>query len=171
MTLIPAFYNEKQIKYHGLSGQVSEEEWREYRDENFESVLQDWSRVIHTWKDSQYKVGLYLPFESLMDPLYGPELLTKYAKLLQEADYQTTSEIECTWYTTLGEENIVNYQLHGGYEFGDYVPGFREEQKERMVRELEDLMEMYGRDDEDLVNILMVYLRDLEGVPVEGGWM
>ena len=75
ITLFPAHLNDKGIKFHGLVGQLSEDNWLKARDEHFHSFIEDWSKVITVWKSMSYTKGMYLVTEELMEMQEGVEAL------------------------------------------------------------------------------------------------
>lgn len=164
MTNLPAFHNGKAIKYHGLCEgcQVPENEWRKHRDEWVTEMLNGWTNVITTWGElKEYKVGMYLVYEHLFDPVKGPDMLQKLASLLKDAGFITArvDDIPCIWYKTMGKD--IHRAYHDRpYEYKDYIPGYTVAQREAMLEQFNTLVEEQANDT-DLVAILRGYQNDI----------
>jgi len=158
MAAIPAFINEKQIKYHGLVGQMSENEWRKNRDEYFNGLIREWVNFLETWKSSSYKTGMYLVHEELHDVNEGPKALKRLRNILLNAGFVVAPEVDvpCIWFNTIGEDNIQqNHMIK--YEYNDYIPGYTKAQKEIFLTTLSTLVEK-NAEDKELISILQYYL-------------
>ena len=170
MLALPAFYNGKQIKYHGLCEgcQVAEDEWRPFRDEWLESMMDEWSNMVDTWtKMTKYTVGMYLAEEHLWDPVRGPMALQRFANLLTEAGFATPddeAEIPCIWLKIMGGEEAVKAHHESPYEYNKgihgYMPGYTVQQREMMFEKLNDLATKHVNDTE-LVDVLREYQNDI----------
>lgn len=163
-TNLPAFHNGKAIKYHGLCDgcQVPEKEWRKHRDEWLADMLKEWTNFIATWKKmKKYKVGMYMVYEHLFDPIKGPETLQRLASLLRDAGFPAASDndIPCIWYKALGKDAIKAYRGRP-YEYEDYIPGYTVTQRDMMFEQLNILAEEQANDAE-LVGILRGYQHDI----------
>lgn len=165
MLALPSFHNNKQIKYHGLCEgcQVSEDEWRPFRDEWLESMVDEWVKTVDTWKKmAKYNVGMYLAQERLWDPVRGPMVLHRLVNLLKEADFTTPDEeeIPCIWLKIMGGEEAIKAHHESPYEYKDFVPGYTVAQREMMFEKLNDLASEYVNDT-DLVDVLREYQNDI----------
>jgi len=157
-TVFPAFQIYKGIAYHGRSGQGPESEWRRTRDEYFQSSLIQWKEMILWWKNADYyKIGLYLPYEDLVDTESGPNLVQRLADQLHLAgfDVAPSKDIPCIWYRMVKEEWKVNDALW------DYTPKYTKEQYNYSLHELEKIMALI-KDDDELTEILRKYKVDIE---------
>lgn len=96
-TAWPTHFYEKGIMYHEKEGQISEEEWRSFRDSWFNTT--GWKQSFVAWKQlNYYNISAYIPYEHMTDPVKGPEVVKKVAKVLQEAGYTTApaDQLPCT---------------------------------------------------------------------------
>ena len=165
MFALPSFYNGKQIKYHGLCDgcQVSEDEWRPFRDEWLESMMDEWVKTVETWKKmTKYSVGMYLAQEHIWDPVRGPLVLQRLANLLKEAGFTTPDddeEIPCIWLKIMGGEEAVKAHHGSPYEY-PAIPGYTVPQREMMFEKLNDLAAKHVNDTE-LVDVLREYQNDI----------
>lgn len=172
-TVLPAFHNGKAIKYHGVKGQVPEEDWRKHRDEQMQNMMDGYKVVLKTWKSlKNYQVGMYIVYEHLLDLQKGPALLLRLARLLRQAGFVTApdEDIPCMWYRALGRPALEQYRSRG-YEYEGYIPGYTKAQRDLMMRELSSLMADYS-DDPDLVSILKEYHDDIrDNTRIDREWV
>ncbi len=164
MTAIPSSHNSKLNKFHGLQGQVPEEDWGETRDGWVERMWIQWKRSILEWRESQYELGMYLVYEDLMDVRRGPKTLMKLAGLLQEAGFDVVEDeeaISCIWYNGIGRNRLETHKKMG-QEYEDYIPGFRAAHKDFFIKELDKLLKEI-RGDDALENILLRYKWEIDG--------
>jgi len=153
----PAGYNDKNIAYRGLEGQFKEEDWRKVRDEWIEKSFQDWKTVVLEWKQMDgYKIGMYVPYEKMLNPGTGPALTSRLAKQFQQAGFSVPpdQEMDCLWYQTVNDEWS---RLKAFYKF---IPGYTEQQRDFLIREL-DAFRKEVVDDTELVDILNEYYIDV----------
>ena len=165
MLTLPSFMNGKQIKYHGLCEgcQVPEDEWKNFRDEWLESMMDAWVNMIDTWKSyPKYKVGLYFVIEHSWDPTRGPLVLQRLANLLKEAGFTTPDEAEipCLWLKIMGGEDTVKAHHESPYEYTDYIPSYSVAQRELMFKKLNEVAAKYANDTE-LVDVMREYQNDI----------
>jgi len=173
-TTLPAFHNGKAIKYHGLCDgcQVPENEWRKHRDEWLTDMLKEWTNFIATWKKmKKYKVGMYMVYEHLFDPIKGPATVQRLASLLRDAGFATApdNDIPCIWHRTLGEDTLKAYHRRA-YEYEDYIPGYTATQRDMLSEQLNILAEEQANDAE-LVGILRGYQDEIRAlVRIDTEW-
>ena len=148
-TVMPLATNKKNIKYHGIEGQMTIESWRSTRKEWFEQMVEGWIAQIQEWRDSQFDIGMYIVYEDLMDPKRGPEVVRQLAKVFKQAGFDTIDigidddddeQMTCAWMTSIVVESIKEYHANNKYEFGDYTPGYTKKEKQFMVEKLSEYM-------------------------------
>jgi hypothetical protein len=177
LSAVPAHYQQKAYMYHNAQGQVSINEWRSFRDEWFtKTVISDWKSVITTWKNmKEYDgVGLYVPFEYVMDIDRGPTIVHDLASLLRNAGFSvvSTDDVPCVWYkvtknhfqTAMMEspKRNISTQILLQYPFVmDYIPQYTAHQKEYLITELQSLMDVYPNDT-SLHQILNEYIQQIQ---------
>lgn len=157
-TLFAAHQSAKAGRYGTHSGQITEEEWRHFRDMYAMRMFDGYKRQLATWKNmSYYTIALYLPLEHLMHPKVGPGLVKEMARLFRARGYVTVSDedIPCVWYQSIGREKLEFYNRFR-YEFSGFTPGYTKEQLHTLADGLEELMKDMS-DDERLVSILKRY--------------
>jgi len=161
-------FNDKQILYHDSKvGQAEEEEWRKSRDSHITNAFSEWKETILEWKNMDYyHIGLYVPYEELLDPQMGPALTSKVAQQLNLAGFpvaDSQDDLNCIWWETVKDEwsRLKNY-------YSNYVPGYTEKQQQFMLRELKnfrnELLASAGDNDDstkELVRILNNYYNDI----------
>eukprot|EP00531_Pseudo-nitzschia_arenysensis_P010208 CAMPEP_0116141498 /NCGR_PEP_ID=MMETSP0329-20121206/14414_1 /TAXON_ID=697910 /ORGANISM="Pseudo-nitzschia arenysensis, Strain B593" /LENGTH=431 /DNA_ID=CAMNT_0003636685 /DNA_START=73 /DNA_END=1368 /DNA_ORIENTATION=- len=179
---IPTFYVYKHIAYHDGTKQDSEDKWRGMRDNYALSTFEQWMGIVKFWRgtaeeSSYYYTAAYIPFEDLMstDPSKGIAAIKALSDALsgrkvengQDGDFFETSsseeDYECLWYRAAKGEWERQKPI-----FGDYIPAYTQEQKDKMVSELKayaDEVEkdpFRGEQDTILVSILRRYARQIE---------
>merc|ERR1712007_290303 len=161
MTTLPAYHNWKAIKYYRQKGQVAENDWRMYRDKFLKGLLEQWKKQLRAWKGMSYSIGMYLPYERIMNVHTGPALLQRFATLLRDAGFTTANndDIPCVLHKSLGKQRLETFHKYG-YEYTDYFPGYTEAQHARLLHEMTDFMEE-NKDDAELVEILKGYHADI----------
>ena len=163
MTSIPSGYNAKSEKYGGTVGQMGEEEWRKARDLWFEGMLKSWKETITTWNSTKnYAIGMYLVNEDLYDTEKGPSTVSALRSFLNESGFAVAPEedVECIWFNAVGEESITRFhKFH--YDYEDYFPGFTQNQKDLMLKELKELKNEFATDVQ-LVQVLDRYCEEIE---------
>ena len=174
MTVLPAFYNQKAIKYHGLCTgcQVPEDQWRQDRDAYLGDMVDTWKNLIKTWKTmTKYKRGMYLVHEHLLDAQKGPLELKRLASVLRDAGFVTAPDesIPCIWYKAIGKDSIEQFH-QGGYEYKDYKPGYTKVQQEFLLSELSKFAEE-NKQDSELVAILKEYQENIkDNIRSDSAW-
>jgi len=163
-TAIPAHHQTKAVLYHEQEGQVALDGWREFRDTFLEQGLfQNWKSVVDAWSAmTSYTIGLYVPFEHLVDIERGPDLAVKLGTMLRRAGFPVVAEndIPCVWFNAV--QHLLRYKGHRHYGFAtDYLPGYTAEEKHYMLEQLHDMQQEY-RTDEALVALLDEYREEIE---------
>ncbi|KAL7558612.1 hypothetical protein ACA910_019446 [Epithemia clementina (nom. ined.)] len=172
-TWFPANNNDKAIRYHQQTGQVSEESWRSFRDSFFQGFMTDrWKPFFRKWDNMTYfKVAMYFPYEHLMDPSRGPILLKQLAFVMQAWGFHTILEtrypaneteddnLACFWYQQIGRQRLEVYQKYH-YDYSDFVPGFRTEDRTLMLEVLDSEISN-TRNHPELTAILKEYYQDV----------
>ncbi len=163
MTLLPYSANKKAILYSGLKGQMPIDQWRKIRKEWFGKMMSEWVGAFTDWMNAGYEVGLYIVYEDLMDGQKGPKVLKEMANVLNEAGFSTVDDkdLPCVWYNGIGAEHIREYHKNSQYEFGDYTPGFSNEEQKLMLEKLEALMADV-EENAPLVTVLKRYIKEIE---------
>jgi len=163
MTALPSYTNEKQIKYHGETGQMSEESWRNMRDTYMSVLIEDWTAFFRAWiKDSDYNTGMYLVYEDLHNVDKGPKAVKRLRDILHAAGFVVAPEVDvpCIWFNAIGEDQIQqNHETK--YEYNDYIPGYTKAQKQLLLTALSTLVDEYG-DDNELKSILESYTNTIK---------
>lgn len=173
-TWMPAHHNGKAIRYHDQQGQVSEDSWREFRDEFFDGILRNWVHFVRMFDNMpSFKVVMYLPMEYLMDSTKGPHTLNQLALVLQKGGFETIiysnmvpsdrkKEDErwaCFWYQHVDRQTLELYTKYG-YEYPGFIPGFTTQQRDLMLQELKTLLSN-TQNPPELAAILQMYYNDI----------
>ena len=161
-TQLPVHSNMKAIKYHGLTGQQPEDEWRAFRNAWLQSMLEGWRSSILAWTSlKNYKIGLFLPIEDILNPQKGPILLAKLADLLRKHGYEVADkkDMNCIWYQAVGRENIEQFNRYG-YEFSDYMPKYTQADQELLLSSLKNISDSHSQY-EELVTLMDSYSKDV----------
>lgn len=156
-TAFPASHTDKNIAYHGAKGQAPEEQWRKVRDQYLESSMESWRDMIRWWKTAEYyQIALYLPFEWLLSPTRGPGVVHELAQVYERAGFQVapSDDISCIWYQMASRE----WQRQDALT--QYVPGYTIEQRDFLVRQLEEQINE-TRHDIPLTSLLEEYKEDI----------
>lgn len=162
--VFPYVANMKAMKYSGLEGQMKIENWRALRDEYLDGMIDGWIQHITDWKKTKYTLGMYIVYEDLMDYEKGPGVFKKMANVLNEGGFETVQsddQIRCAWFMSLGKENIMKYH-EKEYDFDEYIPGYKAEQKQTMIAKLTNFMNEIGDSDKELESIVSNYIKDIE---------
>lgn len=162
MTAIPAFINDKDIKYHGGKGQMMEEEWRKSRDVYLTHLIEEWKSFLAAWKkNSSYTTGMYLVYEDLYDLYKGPAVLERLSNILHAAHFTVApkEDIPCIWFNAIGEDQLQQHH-EKGYEYNDYIPGYTKAQHRLLLTAISSLIDEY-REDKELVYILQGYKKTI----------
>ncbi len=163
--VFPYVANMKAMKYSGLVGQMKIENWRSLRDEYLDGMIDGWIQHIMNWnKMTQYTLGMYIVYEDLMDYEKGPGVFKKMANVLNEGGFDTVQsddEIRCAWLMSLGKESIMKFN-EKEYDFDEYIPGYKAEQKQTMIAKLTNFMNEIGDSDKELESIVSSYIKDIE---------
>ena len=177
MTCIPEHYQQKAYMYHNAQGQVSIDEWRSFRDQWItKTMITEWKSVITAWKNmKEYDgIGLYVPFEHIMNIDRGPMVVNDLAFILREAGFPVVSsdDVKCVWYKVTkkhfqaaideSKNRNISPQQMLQYPFAiDYLPRYTAPQKEYMISELKSLSDTYP-DDTSLVLLLNEYIQQIQ---------
>jgi len=112
----------------------------------------------------EYTIGVYFPYERLLHPDKGPALLSELSSLLKKATFEVIADedIPCLWYKSVKNKRY--------YQYDDYLPGYTRDQKDFIVRELEQLISD-NADDTALVDLLREYITEIQEVTeTDVGW-
>mmetsp|Transcript_29006 Transcript_29006/g.43828 ORF Transcript_29006/g.43828 Transcript_29006/m.43828 type:complete len:343 (+) Transcript_29006:61-1089(+) len=164
LTGFPSSYNNKSKMYRGLQGQENIDTWRKVRDTYYEGVVKEFTKSMEGWKHTNFDVGMYIIFEDLYDIEKGIDTMKRLRLFLIDAGFQVVpeEELSCIWYLALGKEDIENFNRNG-YEYSDYVPGYKEEQKSQLLQELQDYETTISNDaDQELKTIVHRYISDIK---------
>lgn len=157
-TAFPAGHADKNIAYHGAEGQPPEEQWRKVRDQYLQGGLQTWKDMIRWWRAADYyRIALYLPFEWLLSPTKGPQLVQQLADVYQQAGFEVAppEDIPCIWYQTAQKEWRRQEQL-----MQYYTPGYTKEQRDFILKEFDGLVEELESSSNDLDRALIDLIRN-----------
>ncbi|GFH43641.1 hypothetical protein CTEN210_00114 [Chaetoceros tenuissimus] len=164
-TAFASGYNYKSEMFRSLEGQESIEKWRSARDAWYQGAVNEFKDNIQGWAKTKFKQGMNIVFEDLFDIDNYIIVMKKLRQFLIDAGFQVVPEeqLPCIWYLALGKERIENYHRHG-YEYGDYKPGYTEEQKKKLIDDLKEYEKsLEGEsDDSDLKAIVHRYVEDSE---------
>lgn len=164
LTGFPSSYNNKSKMYRGLQGQEKINTWRQVRDKFYEGIVKEFTQSIEGWKQTSFNVGMYIIFEDLYDIEKGIDIMKRLRLFLRDAGFQVVpeEELSCIWYLALGKEDIENFNKNG-YEYSDYVPGYKEEQKSQLLQDLQDYETKISKDaDHELKTIVHRYINDIK---------
>lgn len=173
LTAFPAFHQEKAVKYHGVQGQVSEDEWTAFRDEWMNKTLwKEWRGFVEEWRKMEpYHVAAYLPYESWSDVTKGTDLVEKFVEILKEEEFpvlvsdageSAPSNLACLWRSQIRKPMAIDEEQHQTW----YTPQYTSEQLKNMADDLEefaqDIKLMRGTSnarpgDDQLISILAEY--------------
>lgn len=162
-TVVPAHHQDKAVRYHQQQGQVPVNMWRDFRDAYLEkSLFRGWRGVIDTWTNmTGYSVGMYVPYELLVDLEAGPVLVRQLAALLRNAGFPTVDDAsaDCVWFQAVAP--VLTAPGHPHYYFAvDYLPGYTVQEKQYLVRELRQMQQDHSSD-AVLVAILDDYVEEV----------
>lgn len=158
-TAFPASLVDKNIAYHGASGQGTSDEWRAIRDEHLESAFESWKELILWWKHADYyNVTLYLPFEDVFRRENGPKLVGQLSNVLrQRGGFESATsqhDFECIRYKVYKDE------WHRQQTLMTYIPTYTKQQQEWMMVEMKKFQssEQVVSNDPILVALLERYI-------------
>jgi hypothetical protein len=166
-TSFPTSHTDKGIAYHGATGQAPEDQWKQVRDQYLKRSITTWREMIRWWRNADYyKVAIYVPYEKLIDAEAGPPVVQRLADQFKAAgfDVAPTQDISCIWYQAIKLEWARQDELM------DYVPGYTMDQRDLILKELEELT-MEVQDDKELTQILKEYHAEvLENTRLDTPW-
>jgi len=174
-TVFPAHVNQKAIAYHNHQGQLSEDAWREARDQYYKTAFEQWTGQIMTWKNMSktYRIAMYFPYEYLMNETKAPKLLSRLAAELESVGFpkavKEDKDLPCTWFQSVGREDLEQFQNHG-YEYSNFYPSYTAEQLEYLLNELDAFAEE-NKDDTELVGLLREYQDEIRQLPPDEPWV
>jgi hypothetical protein len=160
----PGGFTDKGIAYHNAVGQPPERNWRKARDEYYKGAVKTWKDMIEWWTTNDYyHVALFIPFERLLHPTTGPDLVQRLADVYREAGFEVAppSDMPCVWY------NAVKSEWKRQDALTEYVPGYRVAQRDYLLSELQPFLEKLETQEnpkyskEDLVGIVRGYYNDI----------
>lgn len=188
MTVFPSSVDAKNQKYHNMVGQTPEDQWKKTRDEWFENMCKGWKAVITAWRSTKYDIGMYLVYEDIFSAKDGPQTLLNLGTFLKEANYSVPAldnldsdsskmdkrywdRMHCLWYDINPEFSKSLGQQKASAEdskktmmfesFPDYIPSYTKKQQDHLLSELDSMVTEF-KDDEDLIQILLRYRKDIE---------
>jgi hypothetical protein len=178
-TAFPNSLNDKAVAYHNSGGgQIQREDWISTRDTYLNGTVMSWIDVVQHWlgitstsdgstvgkeKNTYYHVGLFVPWEDLMDlsTLFslsksmtpqqveeiiqsgrGPQLVHSIALTLVSAGYndgtitESLDDATCIWYQVVKKE-WTRQQIDMTMT---YLPRYKEEQIDYMIDKMQQLM-------------------------------
>merc|ERR1711884_182940 len=96
-TLLPYAVNMKEKKYHGLEGQYPKDQWKSTRAEWLSKMVEEWIQNLRDWQNAPYEPALYIVYEDLIDPIKGPKVMKRMAKVLKDNGVETIEDkdIQC----------------------------------------------------------------------------
>jgi hypothetical protein len=153
----PAFHNDKAIAYHGAKGQVDKNEWRKFRDQYLSGSFGQWKETITVWKTMEYyRIGMYFPFETILDPQKGPSLMQRLGEQLAAAGFVVAppDQMPCIWYRAVHGEHKRQAQFY------KYIPGYTIVQRDYLLAEMDKFIQEMS-EDKELVAILKEYRVDI----------
>ena len=173
LTAFPAFHQEKAVKYHGVQGQVPEDEWTEFRDEWVNKTLwKEWRGFVEEWRKMEpYHVAAYLPYESWSDATKGPDLVERFVEALKQEEFpvlvsdargSTPSNLACLWHSQIRKPMEIAEEEHQTW----YTAQYTREQLKKLADDLDefaqDIKSMEGTSnarpgDDQLISILAEY--------------
>ena len=161
MTSFPASYYGKSARDDKTVGQPPEEEWRMNRDIEFEDMVEEWKKMIITWHETNYELGMYIVYEDLFHAAKGPGVTKELQSLVKEAGFAVAPEedLDCIWYNAVGKATLEKFHK-SGFEYDEYIPGYTQEQKVILLQELQALKIKF-RKDETLGHILDRYILEI----------
>jgi hypothetical protein len=157
-TAFPASVHEKLRLHHGATGQVTENEWRDWRNSWLNITIDEWTTKIRNWETmSYYTIGTYVPYEHWLDPDRGPAVIQRIADILRQAGFSVAppQDIPCIWYHSIKDKYVADI------EFFKYVPGYTVEQRDYVLAKLQMFMEEMA-DESVLLPILKEYYADVQ---------
>lgn len=152
--------------------QPPNDEWKKWRNSKLLIHLNFWKDMIMKWHNGiddtsiTGGIGMYLPYELLIDNNQGPILLQSIAKYMKDAnhiihpninnnvdnnndnDNWTIEDYQCIWNNTIDSNH---YQKHK-----EYIYSYTIEQQELMIQTLDDIILLYPNDDV-LIQLLQYY--------------
>ena len=171
MRSFPASAYGKLVAYHGLQGQMPEENWKSLIDQYLkEDLWKNWKSIITAWQESKFDLGMYFVYEDIFSKEKGPRVLQKMALLLQEAGFEVPvlkdniegtvdEKMYCLWSSLEKPSGGVH-----DYSDWDYTPGYTDDQLSFLSKAMEELKsDMNNQSNFELVEILQSYQEEIEG--------
>ena len=138
-TNLPAYHNDKAIKYHQQVGQVDISEWRLFRDTYFHGALDQWIELHRSWRDTPYEIAVYLDYDRVVlgsDGVEaGVEAFGRAADALRNSGFPAASspeDLACAWHQSTAPLRHLEER-----DFATYVPGYTEVQRDHMITALQ----------------------------------
>ena len=153
---LPSHFNfvwewNNNVSFHSTQG--AEEDWIQWRDENFDRELELWYKLLKYWFDEWY-VQTVLPYERLTDSEHGPPILEQLVRQLESAGFPVAEDFECQWYQT------VIRLAKSKREPRRYTPKYTPEQKMKLLEVINRAMtELKGHT--VMTPILSQYMMDI----------
>ena len=130
------------------------DKWVRYRDKHFLDAIEDWTRLIDTWKQLKphYRKSYYAVYEHWMDFKQGPDEANKLAYVLQQAGNAVNSVMKngCLWAAARNDWQEpwleMTYTAH---------------QRDVMVQHLREFSQQH-HEDTMLVSILEQYIEEMK---------
>lgn len=138
---LPSLFNfiwEGNHAVESHSQQGSEEEWNQWRDENFDEQIELWYKLLAYWFKEWY-IQTIIPYEQLTDLRDGPLIVQQLSRQLESAGFQVASDSGCQWY-----ETVVRLAEHkrGPHR---YRPSYTPSQKLKLLRIVNRALELLDR--------------------------
>jgi hypothetical protein len=127
---LPSFFNvvwegKHAVGFHSQQG--SEEEWKQWRDENFDVQIELWYKLLVYWFKEWY-IQTVLPYELLTDSQEGPLIVQQLARQLESAGFQVAPDPDCQWYDTVFR---LAYSKRAPHR---YRPSYTHSQKRKLLQ-------------------------------------
>ena len=114
---------------------------------------------------ADYTVSMYLPFEQLLDPIRGPEIVRELSTIIKNGGFPVAKDedISCVWYKSV--RHVLEAEEDAYYPYAvDYIPRYNQTHLGIIDQELANLQQLYP-DDTSLNEILSQYRADLKQNP------
>lgn len=154
---------------------------------NWKSIIVEWKNMSSSSDNNKkryYHIHMYLPYEYMMDPIQGPTTVLRLAKLLNASNFpsamyysspsnnnnndeaqlsdeqkkriqqETDVAARCVWFQSV--TNAHDFEQN----YMKYTPGYRTEQRDYMLQQMQQLQNEF-HDDAELVRLLQLYYQQI----------